>query len=296
MAIKGKIVKKACVRCERNLEPTRNFYKINGIDPAFPDNRYPLCRTCCDELVSDELTGHKAFLRILMSTNRAFRDDFFNECGRDRVKYLNSMQNGKKVDILKEFLDSDSLFTKENYEMDEGNLDKLTPEELRECELYWGVGDYTEDDYIYLLSRYESYCNAYDVDSPSFEGIVAQICQLELDARKKKIKGLDSKKDLELMIKLMNTAGISPSQEKESKNNDANVFGNMVKRWENEHPVPEPLEQFKDVDGIAKHIRNDFLSPMLTSLEADNPFQDEYDEHIKENGISKEELLGIESD
>lgn len=296
MAIRGKNVnKKACVRCERNLEPTRNFYKINGIDPAYPDNRYTVCRTCCDELVSDEVNGHKAFLRILMNTNRAFREDYFNECNRDRTKYLNTMQVGGSG-VLKEFLDSDSLFTKDSFEMDENSLNKLTPEELRECELYWGVGDYTEDDYIYLLSRYESYCNAYDVDSPSFEGIVAQICQIELDARKKKLKGQDSKKDLELMIKLMNTAGISPSQEKESKNNDAQTFGNWVKIWENEKPVPEPLEEFKDVDGIAKYIRNNFLSPMLTSLEANNPYEEEYQDHVDEFGISQEELLGIESD
>lgn len=295
MAIRGKISKKTCVRCERNLEPTRNFFRINTSDPAFPDGRYPVCRECCEALVRDEITGHKAFLKILMTINRAFEEDLFNECYRDRVTYLKRMQgNGKNT--LKEFLDSDSLFSKESFEMKEEALDKLTPEELRDCELYWGVGDYNEDDYIYLLSRYESYCNAYDVDSPSFEGIIAQICQIELDARKKKIKGQDTKKDLELMIKLMNTAGISPSQEKESKNNDAQTFGNWVKIWENEKPVPEPLPEFKDVDGIAKYMRNNFLSPMLSSLEANNPYEEEYQEHIDEFGISQEELLGIESE
>lgn len=157
--------------------------------------------------------------------------------------------------------------------------------------MYWGE-EYVEDEYLFLISRYEDYCNAYDVDTPTFQNIITQICQLELDIRKKRIKSVNTKDETKMIMDLMRTAGIAPSQEKASKTNENETFGVMVKRWENEKPVPEVLPEFKDIDNIEKYMRNNFLSPMLTSLEADNPYEEEYQEHVEKYGISEDELLG----
>ncbi|WP_204256777.1 hypothetical protein [Mammaliicoccus sciuri] len=290
MAIKGKIVKKACVRCERNLEPTRNFYKINGIDPAYPDNRYTVCKSCCEDLVSDEAFGHKAFLRILMNTNRAFQEDLFNECNRDRAVYLSKIQ-GKSKTMLKEFLDSDNLFTNSTNETTVENLETLTQQEIRDCELFWGKGDYTEDDYIYLISRYEEYSLMYEIDSPAFKNLVAQIVQLELDIRRKRIKGTDTTKESRIIQDLMKTAGIAPSQEKAAIEDNKDSWGMLMKRVENDRPIPKPLPEFEDVDKIGKYFRTWVLSPMLKVFGKENPYISEYVEAQQEYGISREELL-----
>lgn len=58
----------------------------------------------------------------------------------------------------------------------------------------------------------------------------------------------------------------------------------------------EPLEEFKDVDGIEKYVQNNFLSPMRRSLDLDDNFHDQYQEHIDKYGISTEELLGVEDE
>lgn len=295
MAIRSKMkeVVKTCACCNRNLVAERkNFLSINGSNPLFKDKLFPICRECINELINEPIEGYGNFMKILMGLNVPFKEDLFIEVDRYRTEYINRITRKK---LQETFLDSDRLFNTKEAMLTEDTIDKLTPEELRDCQLYWGT-DYTEDEYIFLISRYESYCKTYDVDSPTFESIVTQICQLELDIRKKRLKSSDTSKETKLILELMRNAGIAPSQEKESKTNANETFGNWVKIWENEKPVPEVLPEFKDVDNIEKYIRNSFLSPMLASLEADNPYEEEYQEEIDKYGISEEELLGYEGE
>ncbi len=287
--------KKACSSCNRNLVITQNYYSINGTDPAFADNLYPVCKDCCKKLVNDELAGHKTFLKILMVLNRPFIQEIFEECNFDRGLYLTTITNRMKK-VSGEFLDSEDLFNGKVMSINEDTIESLTPEELRDCQLFWGVGNYTEDDYLFLMAMYEKYLNTYDVDSPTMESNIAQICQLDLDIKKKRAAGIDTTKETKLQLEVMRSAGIAPSQEKANKTNEQQSFGMWVRIWENEQPVPEPLPMFADVDGIRKAIREDFLYPMLKSLDMENPNESEYLDYQEQYGISKEDLLGIEGD
>lgn len=290
MAIKKVPIKRPCSCCNRNLDVDRNYFKINYNDSVFEDDLYLVCHDCLKKSLDNEITGYKTFIRTLMILNRPFRLDEFKAVNNDYFRYL------KKVTAKTykgEFLDSDSIISKASLDTNADTVVSLTPEELRECQLFWGIGDYTEDDYLFLMSTYEKYLNTYDVDSPTFESIIAQICQLDLDIKKKRILGADTTKETKLQLELMRNAGIAPSQEKESKNNDQQSFGMWVRRWENEMPVPEPLPQFRDVDGIAKYLENNFLSPMRKSLDLYDDKENQYQEHIDKYGISKEDLLGV---
>ncbi|MCE2378152.1 hypothetical protein GWK14_02910 [Staphylococcus haemolyticus] len=294
MAIRKKAEKKlTCMCCNRNLTLDLNYYPLNDNNPAFPNGYYPICKDCCADMLKDEENGYKSFIQLLRVLDYPFRYEAFEQVNFDYVRYMNKASIRRNAS----FIDSDALVSSKSETLTEENIMKLTPDELRQCKLYWGEGDYTEDDYIYLISRYESYCKTYDVDSPTFENIITQICQLELEIRKKRTKGSQStKEETNLILNLMKSAGISPNQEKESKTNAKETFGVWVKRWENDKPVPEPLEEFKDVDGIEKYVQNNFLSPMRRSLDLDDNFHDQYQEHIDKYGISTEELLGVEDE
>lgn len=280
--------KKNCICCNRNLVPTGNFYNINANDPIYPDGLYNICKECCEELVKDEITGYKSFIRILMAINKPFKSEEFEELDGDYIKYL-TLASSKR--FKGEFIDSESFFSASAINLNESTINQLTPDELRDCQLFWGKGDYEEDDYIYLMARYEEYNNMYDIDSPAFKGLVAQICQLELDVRKKRIQGINTKDETKLIQDLMKTAGIAPSQEKAALDNSKETMGTLIKKFENEHPIPEPLPEFKDVDGIAKQFRVYFLSPMLKIFGKENPYAHEYEDTKSEYSISREDLL-----
>lgn len=291
MALKtNKVKKKTCVECKRNLEIERNFFNVNGDDDiVFQDGKIPICKDCVKAFLENPDSGYKHFIRLLMLVNRPFDEALFKQVEGNYYNYLSKVTYKHYKGA---FTDSDGFF-RSAAPINEDTVERLSPEELRECQLYWGSGEYTEDDYIYLISRYYSYCNTYDVDTPTFENIIQQICQLELDIRKKRVKATDNTKETKLILELMRSAGIAPSQEKESKNNEKNTFGVWVKTWENTRPVPKPLPEFEDVDGIQKYMRNNFLSPMQKSLDLELNHPEEYEEHVAKHGISKEDLLGI---
>ena len=55
------------------------------------------------------------------------------------------------------------------------------------------------------------------------------------------------------------------------------TFGTLIKKWENEEPIPEPDPEWADVDGIGKYIRIWFLGHLCKMLGIENEFSKEYE-------------------
>ena len=99
---------------------------------------------------------------------------------------------------------------------------------------------------------------------------------------------MDVTKKLDALDKLMNAANLQPKQNVSNSANDSLTFGQLIEKWENEKPIPEPTEEFKDVDGIGKYIRvwfTGWLSKAL-GLRA-NVFTKEYDDEISKYTVVK---------
>src|SRR5690606_39853724 len=72
-----------------------------------------------------------------------------------------------------------------------------------------------------------------------------------------------SYKDLMKTISdLMNDGNIKPIQNIGNQESKSSTFGEWIKRIEEEEPIPEPDEVFKDVDGIQKYIGKWFVGHM----------------------------------
>ena len=61
---------------------------------------------------------------------------------------------------------------------------------------------------------------------------------------------------------------------------DTNTFGTLIKKWEDEHPIPEPAPEWKDVDGIRKYINTWFLGHLCKMFRIENDVTAEYDEEL----------------
>ena len=180
----------------------------------------------------------------------------------------------------------DSEFGAEGSAEDE-QLSKRKPR--REIIKLFGSGFSTED-YLYLQDQYDDWCSRTQVDSKSQQTYVAQICMQLLDIYKDRKAGRDVTKKLDALDKLMNSAKLQPKQNVDNSATDALTFGQLIEKWENEKPIPEPSEEFKDVDGIGKYIRvwfTGWLSKAL-GLRA-NVFTEEYDEEIAKYTVTKPE-------
>ena len=87
----------------------------------------------------------------------------------------------------------------------------------------------------------------------------------------------------------MAAANLQPKQNVSNAATDALTFGQLIEKWENEKPIPEPSEEFKDVDHIGKYLRVWFAGHLSHALGLDNGYSKEYEEYVSKYKVSKPE-------
>lgn len=151
---------------------------------------------------------------------------------------------------------------------------------------FFGSG-YTPLQYKYLREQYDDWCDRYDCQSKAQEEIFKSIVIAQLNVQKAQLDGdqkrwTDATKTLQ---DLMNTAKIQPKQRDDSALVEQNTFGTLIKKWEDEKPIPEPAEEWKDVDGIKKYIGAYFLGHLSKMFHLDNEWSEMYEEELAKNTV-----------
>lgn len=150
---------------------------------------------------------------------------------------------------------------------------------------YWGKGyskweiDFLEDEMMKLTSSFE--CPDYGM-----EMIMRDICFINLDIEKvrqerKANSGTEITKLIKTRSDLMNDANMKPIQSTGAEGNDQITFGTLIKKWENEKPVPRPLE-----DEMKEYI-DTFMVGHLAKMEGlNNELTAKYDKALSEYTIN----------
>lgn len=287
-----------CHMCGEFLA-TDTFYT----DDRFATGKFPICKRCVMKLVEqrerkdDEPNETKESVQeILHMMDLPYIDSFYEDCCKgawDEAKEKNRSSPFSTYNTALRSLPQyrgmhwkDSEFGADGSSEDD-QLSKRKPR--REIVKLFGSG-FNNDDYLYLQDQYDDWCARTQVDSKSQQTYVVQICMQSLDIHKDRKANRDVSKKLDTLDKLMNSANLQPKQNVDNSASDALTFGQLIEKWENEKPIPEPSEEFKDVDGIGKYIRvwfTGWLSKAL-GLKA-NVFTEEYDEEIAKYTVTKPE-------
>jgi len=93
-------------------------------------------------------------------------------------------------------------------------------------------------------------------------------------------------KMMNVLRNLMTDLNIKPVQETGANALEQATFGNLVKKWENERPIPEPEDEFKDVDGIAKYIKTWFTGHFAKMINMEDNSLKMYEEEILKHTVS----------
>lgn len=149
----------------------------------------------------------------------------------------------------------------------------------KEIKRLFGSG-FTEADYVYLQDQYDDWRARTQVDSKSQETYVMQICLQLLDIDKDRKAGKDVTNKLKALDTLMNAANLQPKQNVSNAATDSLSFGQLIEKFENEKPIPEPDPEFKDVNGIGKLLRVYFAGHLSKALGLKNCYSQEYEEEI----------------
>lgn len=145
--------------------------------------------------------------------------------------------------------------------------------------IFWGEG-YSNADYNYLNSEYSKMIERYECDSYAQETLFQDIAFQRLDIRKKRQMGQSVDKELKTLQDLLGSANIKPNQESASMANEQLTFGTLIKKYENEKPIPEALPEWMTADWIRKYVCVWFFGNLCRMMGKPNPYMDEYKEEI----------------
>lgn len=153
---------------------------------------------------------------------------------------------------------------------------------------FFGAG-FDDDDYPFLEDEYLDWTTRHECNTKAQEEIFKQICYIQLDILKAK-KNKQSTKDLiKTLQDLLATANLQPKQTKDNTLAEQNTFGTLIRKWENEKPIPEPDEEWKDVDGIAKYITVYFLGHLCKMMGIKNTYSRMYEFEMDKYKVDKPE-------
>ena len=284
-----------CTCCGKVYEKSSGFYQ--SFSPLYEsnDNRMHICKDCVcktfDRFVEVFGDEEKALYRLTLLLDVYFDNSVLN------VIYMNARRTNsnlakvyfQKINLSKQYktktsLDSHELVVKEDFTISEDNAPKkskkvenspITAEMIRR----WGKG-LDEEEYIYLEEKYQELIKVYDHRSPVQKMLYENMARTQREAEKARKNGnlVAYEKMMSTLSKLMADGNIKPVQENGVTDDEA-CFGQFINKIENEEPIPEPLDFFKDIDGFKKYVTEWFIKPLAKVFELDSDSEEDEDDN-----------------
>lgn len=193
---------------------------------------------------------------------------------------INSLHQYKN----KTFLDSDK------FELEAVVIDSKVDEQYQEIlnrdfivtpymVAFWGKG-LTKENMMLLENEYHNLKTYYQCDSYAQQILFQEISHQRLDIKKKRESGSNVDKEMKTLQDLLGSASIKPAQQDSLSAGEQVSFTTLIDEWEKEKPIPEPEDDFKDIDGIKKYISVWFFGHLCKMLGLKNNYSKMYDEEI----------------
>ena len=289
--------------CCGSLKSTVTGYYIS-YSPMFASNekRMNICKDCVIDIYERYVDFYgdevKALYRITLLFDGYFSSSLVEVLMAQAKKTNTSLVRVyfQKVNSMPQFKGKTSLDS-EVMSLEDGSIysDISSNENTNDIEVEddfmvtsemvrrWGRG-LPKDDYAYLEEKYQELVAVYDHRNPVQRMLYENISRTQLEAEKSRRSGNLQmyEKMMSTLSKLMGDGNIKPVQENSVSDDEAS-FGLFIKKIEDEEPIPEPLDEFKDIDGFRKYINEWFVKPFARIFDLDMGNTREEEVHEDEN-------------
>ena len=275
-----------------------NFYN----DKRFASGVYPLCKktllsmaTDYDKKTKTNIDNREKTIQVFQMLDIPFIDSVYQSALQTTQEAVGEKNRSTAFQhllvITKSLPQYRDLHFKDSDFGDEGNPEdeqftKRKPR--REIVKLFGHG-FSNEDYLYLQDQYDDWCARTQVDSKSQQTYVVQICLQLLEIYKDRKSNKDVTKKIDALDKLMNSANLQPKQNVGNAATDSLTFGQLIEKWEQEKPIPNPDPEFADVNSIGKLIRTYFAGHLAKALGLKNYYSDEYEKEMAKYAVTKPE-------
>lgn len=277
-----------------------DFYSVKEstfyTDKRFKSGYFPLCKKVVLDMATDfdKKTGERKDNKektqwVLHLMDLPYLDDIFEaqmqNAADDVGEKVRTTAFQQYVTLIKSLPQYKKLTWKDSKFGAEGDTtanddDEVKRKARKEIKKIFGSG-FSEADYLYLQDQYDDWRARTQVNTKSQETVVVQICFKQLEIWKAQRAGNDTDKMIKSLNDLMNAGNLQPRQAVGNAETDQMCLGQMIEKFENERPIPEPDPEFKDPSKIGTYIRVWFSGWLSKALGFKNGYTQECEDYIK---------------
>ena len=289
-----------CHKCG-NFLAADTFYS----DDRFATGKFCICKRCIMNMVeqrkdnrSEPNETKESVQRVLQLMDLPYIDSFYEDCIKgayDESKEKNRTSPFATYNTAIRSLPQWKGMKWKDSEFDEDHVDDVdefneNSRIVKQAKKRFGK-NYNVADLVFLENEYQDWIKRYACDTKAQEVLFKRICCKELEIDKAQKQGKDTKEMDKTLQDLMGSLQVKPNQSNSNALTEAKTFGQLIGRWEDEYdggkPIPEPDEDFKDVDKIGLYIDVFFKGHLAIMAGIKNAFSRLYDKFIAKYTVTK---------
>ena len=296
-----------CSCCGKKYTKQKGNFPYSN-SPLFAGNGgyVTICKSCIDKYfynLVDFFSGNeeKAADRMCQICDWFYADDIWGVCrkissDRSRIGALPSKaslpqykQRGTTyLDTIKERASANINDAEDLMDNQEG----LTDLKVRKRTIsMFGMG-YSMEQYKFLQEQYDDWTARCEAKTKAQEELFKNLCIAQLNIQIAQQTGGKVKDAMDTFQSLLGSANLKPVQNNDNALADSQSFGTLIKKFEEEKPIPEPDPEWKDVDGIVKFITVYFLGHLCKMIGIKNNYARMYDEEMAKYKVEKPQYEG----
>ena len=305
------------IRYSKTDEP--DFYKCTvcgtpykNLDGNFPASQSELysgwdyhistCRKCLDRLFEHYTEAYGGdedmAIRIICQKYDIYYDVSLLNASRKITKTRSRIHNYISKSNLRQYAGKtfDTTLDEERKGNVIENIDDLKENKSKiriKTVKFWGTG-FTDDDYDYLQEQYDDWTSRHECKTKTQEEVFKRICFKQLEILKTTRAGKDTKELDKKFENYLDTANLKPCQNTNALS-DAQTLGTLIKKWENEKPLPDIDPELEDVDKIGLYIDVFFKGHLAKMMGLKNGLSNLYNKFMKKYTVEKPEYKDDEN-
>lgn len=280
-----------------------NFYHHKDYANGF----YPICKSCILLEVENRKSSREepnetkeSVMEVLRKMNLPYIDSLYESCKKncednvgEKIKSSPFQQMLTALVTLPQYKgktwDQSDFGESEDYSSVMIEDTKKNQKIISTGRKRFGL-NYSKEDVFWLENEYQDWCSRYPVESKAQEVLFKNLACQQLE-RENIRKNHGNTKDIDKQIQdTMTSLGIKPAQSDANSMLESNSFGEMIRAWEMEKPIPEIEPEFRDVSKIGTLLDVFFKGHLAKMMGLSNGYSKNYDQFMKKYTVERPDI------
>ena len=287
-----------CPKCNTWQKADSSYYADN----SYAVGRFPICKRCLISMVeqrkkdTDEPNETKESVqKVLQMMNRVYDDAFYEDCVKGALD--EAKEKNRSSPFATYITAISSLPQWKGMTWEESNFGDSLPgeseEEINENSRIVKAArkrfgkDYTTKDLYFLETQYEDWVQRYACESKAQEILFQRIAFTQLAIEKAQKQGASTEKLDKTLQDLMSSNAIKPNSLNANALTESKTLSQLIAKWEETDPIPEPEDEFKDPDRIGLYIDVFFKGHLARMMSLKNAFSSIYNKFMAKYTVQK---------